>query len=156
MAEARKGRAVCACVAATIFTAAAAAAFGPGAGTAQTPLQHELREAAIAGASARSAAATPGLLSILDTKEFRGLIAGLPVANLPAAELLARWRAQVRLSPVVHNLNPGQFLNAGNHMLNDWEQPDDGDNSTHAVRLRPRGPVLVLLRPQSSGRSAPG
>ena len=122
-------------VMACVTTWSASSSFTP-APSAQTPLQRRLREAAIAGAEVRSAEATAGLLDILDSPTFRTLITELPCATLTAAELLVRWREQMRLAPLVHNLNPTQFLNASDHVLNDWEQPDGGDNTTHLVKCR--------------------
>lgn len=87
----------------------------------QTPLQRSVREHAVANAAALSQKATVGLLDIIATKSFRSGIATLPIANQTSAELLAMWRDQVQLAPVVHNLHPEQFLGT-HHMLNDWEQ----------------------------------
>jgi hypothetical protein len=99
----------------------------------QSPLQRELREAAIAAAATLSVKATQGLVDVVSSSEFLALIAELPVATLPPTQLLELWRAQIRLAPIVHNLNPVQFLSAM-HMLNDWEQPNGADNSTSKVR----------------------
>ena len=88
---------------------------------AQTPLQRAVREQAVANAAAQSQRATSGLLDIISSDGFRAGIADLPIANLTSSALLSLWRDQVRLAPVVHNLQPGAFLKA-DHMLNDWEQ----------------------------------
>ena len=109
----------------------ATASFGPTpAPPRQSPLQLAVRSAAVANAAALSRQATPALLALVATEEFRRGIAGLRIGTLPAADLLEQYREAVRLAPIVHNLDPAQFLTVP-HMLNDWET--GVDNSTRTV-----------------------
>eukprot|EP01103_Thecamoeba_quadrilineata_P007464 TRINITY_DN1733_c0_g1_i1.p1 TRINITY_DN1733_c0_g1~~TRINITY_DN1733_c0_g1_i1.p1 ORF type:complete len:347 (-),score=27.20 TRINITY_DN1733_c0_g1_i1:438-1454(-) len=52
-----------------------------------------------------SDAAVPALLSYLDTPEFRADISNLPLANDSSSSLLQLLQEQIRISPLVHNMN---------------------------------------------------
>ena len=121
----------------------------------QTPLQRSVREHAVANAAALSEQATAGLLDIIASDSFRSGIAELPIANMSAVDLLALWRASVRLAPVVHNLHPEQFLGT-HHMLNDWEQNEsvavEEYIETHVFPGYPPFPNLKCAPSQCSER----
>ena len=97
--------------------------------SAQSSLQAQLRAAALVEAPARSANATPHLLSLLDEKDFRDAIANLTsLAELPSKDLLELYRQGLALSPIVHNFDTrylplllNQSNNASEYLLNDWD-----------------------------------
>lgn len=70
----------------------------------QTPYQKQLRESALSMAPAQSAAATPLLLEALDKPIFRAQIKQLPIASLPASELLVLLRQGFQISKIVHTV----------------------------------------------------